>query len=58
VTGDDLIELGYRPGPRFRRVLDEVYRAQLNEDLHDRPAAEAMARRLLEPGGDASAAGT
>lgn len=58
LTGDDLIELGYAPGPRFRGVLDAVYRAQLNEDLNDRPAAEAMARRLLDSGdADASTEG-
>jgi poly(A) polymerase len=39
VTGNDLIELGLRPGPRFKQMLEEVRDAQLNGDLTDRTAA-------------------
>lgn len=48
ITGDDLIGMGYAPGPAFRPVLDAVYRAQLNETIGDRASAEAMARTLIE----------
>lgn len=50
LTGDDLIEMGFTPGPHFGRVLDAIYRAQLNETLSDRAAAEALARELLAAG--------
>ncbi|MBC7818017.1 MAG: CCA tRNA nucleotidyltransferase [Planctomycetaceae bacterium] len=39
VTGNDLIELGLQPGPRFKQLLDEVRDAQLNLELTDRAAA-------------------
>ena len=32
ITGDDLIALGYRPGPDFRRMLNLVEDAQLEGD--------------------------
>lgn len=39
VTGNDLIELGLRPGPRFKQLLEEVRDMQLNGELTDRAAA-------------------
>ncbi|MHB1936029.1 MAG: CCA tRNA nucleotidyltransferase [Acidobacteriaceae bacterium] len=42
ITGDDLIALGYRPGPEFRRMLNFVEDAQLEGALHTRE--EALAR--------------
>ena len=30
VSGDDIMDLGYSPGPLFREVLDEVKKAKLN----------------------------
>ena len=39
VTGNDLIELGLRPGPRFKQLLEEVRDQQLNGELTDRTAA-------------------
>jgi poly(A) polymerase len=47
VKGDDLIEMGYSPGPLFRRVLEEVENAQLDGQLDDRDAALALARRTF-----------
>lgn len=47
LTGDDLIAMGVPPGPRYKRILDAVYDAQLNGELNDRQAAAAMARRLV-----------
>lgn len=41
VTGDDLQAAGHRPGPAFKRALDEAYDAQLEERATT--AAEAMA---------------
>jgi poly(A) polymerase len=42
VTGDDLVRLGGRPGPEFKRWLDLVRDAQLNGELTT--TAEAVAR--------------
>ncbi len=39
LTGDDLIALGAKPGPTFRRLLDKAYDLQLDSRLMDRPAA-------------------
>lgn len=42
ITGDDLIALGYRPGPDFRRMLALVEDAQLEGTAHTREEALAM----------------
>jgi poly(A) polymerase len=46
VTGDDLIGLGFRPGPLFREVLDDVYDAQLEGRARTPEEALALARRI------------
>mgnify|MGYP003663477062 CR=1 FL=1 len=40
ISGDDLIKAGFRPGPQFKDVLDQVRDAQLN--LQIRTSTEAM----------------
>ncbi len=47
VTGRDLIQLGFRPGPRFKEVLQAVEEAQLNGEVVSRDEALELARRLL-----------
>lgn len=47
VRGDDLVQLGFAPGPAFKRVLDGVYDLQLEGKLSDPAAAIAEARRML-----------
>lgn len=42
VTGEDLIALGYRPGPDFRAMLATVEDAQLEGNLHTRDEAVAL----------------
>jgi putative nucleotidyltransferase with HDIG domain len=42
VNGDDLIALGYRPGPEFRNVLTMIEDAQLEGAIHTREEALAM----------------
>ncbi len=44
VTGRDLIELGHRPGPRFKEILHVVEEAQLEGTLADREQAIAFVR--------------
>lgn len=38
--GDDLIELGFSPGPLFGRILSEIEEAQLNGELASREEAK------------------
>jgi len=45
VTGRDLIDAGYEPGPRFREILDAVEDAQLEGRVTSREAAMDMVAR-------------
>ena len=46
VTGDDLIALGLRPGPRFKSILETIRDAQLNLEIASREEAVALAAVL------------
>lgn len=46
IDGEDLIDLGLKPGPTFRRILDAAYDAQLEGRIADRAQALALAREL------------
>ncbi|MCP5113516.1 MAG: CCA tRNA nucleotidyltransferase [bacterium] len=48
ITGRDLIEAGYVPGPEFKRVLVEVEDAQLEGRIQTRDEALALARTHFE----------
>lgn len=39
LKGDDLIEMGYKPGPEFREILSALEDAQLEGTLHTREEA-------------------
>ena len=43
ITGDDLTAAGLAPGPLFKRVLDEVYDAQLEDRVKTKDDALRMA---------------
>ena len=45
ITGRDLIEAGYEPGPRFKEILSAVEDAQLEGRLTSREAAMELVRR-------------
>ncbi len=45
VTGDDLIALGYQPGPRFKEILRAVEDAQLEGEVKSKDEALTLARR-------------
>jgi poly(A) polymerase len=45
ITGQDLIEAGYEPGPRFKEVLTAVEDAQLEGRLTSREVAMEYVRR-------------
>jgi poly(A) polymerase len=44
VTGKDLIEAGYRPGPQFSKMLAAAEDAQLEGTIHSREEAIALVR--------------
>lgn len=47
LTGRDLIEAGFRPGPSFGRALEAVATAQLDGEVHTREQALDLARSVL-----------
>lgn len=46
VNGDDLVAIGFEPGPIFREILENVYDAQLEGRVRDRREALAFAATL------------
>lgn len=50
ITGRDLIELGYTPGPAFKTVLRAVEDGQLDGRVRDRESALLVARGVFESG--------
>jgi poly(A) polymerase len=42
INGDDLITLGYKPGPQFKRILSAVEDGQLEGRLRSREEALAF----------------
>ena len=50
ITGDDLIGMGFTPGPIFKEILTKVEDAQLEGQLTDRSQALELVRRAYRPG--------
>jgi poly(A) polymerase len=48
VTGNDLMEMGLTPGPRFKTLLAKVREAQLDGTIRTKEEAIALVRKLLE----------
>jgi putative nucleotidyltransferase with HDIG domain len=48
ISGRDLIEAGYAPGPEFGRALEAVETAQLEGEIQTREQALALARLVLD----------
>jgi poly(A) polymerase len=46
ITGDDLVAAGFTPGPRFKKVLEGVYDAQLEGRVGTKEEALRMAREM------------
>ncbi|HEY7327131.1 MAG TPA: CCA tRNA nucleotidyltransferase [Gemmataceae bacterium] len=46
ITGDDLIQAGYKPGPLFKKILDAVREAQLDGTIRTKEEAWEIVRRL------------
>ena len=49
LTGEDLIALGFRPGPLFRKILDAVEEGQLNGAFNSRESALKFVRTSFSP---------
>ena len=49
LKGRDLRDLGLRPGPRYREILDAVLDQKLNGHLETREEELDFARRLIDP---------
>jgi putative nucleotidyltransferase with HDIG domain len=47
LTGDDLIQAGYVPGPSFKRAIELTETAQLEGEIETREQALALARQVL-----------
>ncbi len=44
LTGNDLRQLGYKPGPQYRQILDSLLAATLDGEVTDRASAEEFVR--------------
>ena len=54
LTGHDLIEMGYTPGPQFKQILDALEDAQLEDRIQGREQAVEFVRREF-PGAENTA---
>ena len=45
LNGKDLKELGYKPGPLYREILDKLLAATLDGEIDDRSSAESFVRK-------------
>jgi len=48
ITGDDLTAAGLKPGKLFKRVLDDVYDAQLENRITTRDDAMKLAMSIAK----------
>ncbi|GAB6098963.1 CBS domain-containing protein [Halanaerocella petrolearia] len=51
VGGQDIIDLGYQPGPYFKEVLDKVKQAKLNDKIDSYQEEESFLKDCLEERG-------
>ena len=49
ITGEDLKQLGFRPGPRFKEILRAIEDAQLNGKIHTREDAFQLVTDAYSP---------
>ncbi len=52
INGDDLVAMGFKPGPTFQRILTAVEDAQLEGALQTKEQAVAFVRRNYSKGGN------
>jgi tRNA nucleotidyltransferase (CCA-adding enzyme) len=46
LNGNDLKEMGYKPGPQFKQILDALIAATLDGEIRDRVDAELFLQRI------------
>lgn len=46
--GDDLVNLGLKPGPRYREILSSLREAWLNGDIQSAEAEKSLLKKLLD----------
>jgi poly(A) polymerase len=49
LTGEDLIALGFKPGPPFKAILEAIEEAQLNGKIGTREEAVRLVRESFSP---------
>jgi len=49
LTGDDLMALGYRPGPEFKAILNDLLDARLDDRVHNRDEEITLLHRNYPP---------
>ncbi len=47
ITGEELKELGLKPGPQFKKVLDRIFEARLDGKVKNKKEEWAMAKGLI-----------
>jgi len=47
IGGDDLIEIGMKPGPEFKTILDRIYESQLDGEVEDINQAHELLSKIL-----------
>jgi len=48
VNGNDLIRLGFKPGPKFKKILGEIMELQLNEEIKCKDDAINYIKKIKE----------
>ncbi len=48
LTGDDLVQQGMRPGPQFKKLIDQVRDAQLENKIETKSQAIDLAKKIAE----------
>ena len=52
ISGNDLIGMGFKPGPAFKNILKEVEDLQLDGEIADRDAAIEYVRQHYSAAGN------
>ncbi len=47
ITGDDLLSLGVKPGPRFREIFQAVFKKKINGQIHTREEELALVKKII-----------
>lgn len=47
ITGDDLLSLGIKPSPEFKKIFKEVFRAKINGKIHSREEELSFVKKII-----------